>query len=109
MSDTRAESMLSCKNDRPPPIDFIGEWDAVVVPHNQVTYGNTGFRVYLTEDQIDKLLESRMTARRAGRSHRAGTPLFYMQRDEDGEMVLVRDVDGVITKGSFLNGQFEAH
>ena len=41
------------------PIDFVGGWDAVVVEPQQVTYLPGGFRIYLTEAQIDKLIEAR--------------------------------------------------
>lgn len=90
------------------PIDFVGEWDSVVVPDRQINYMPNGFRVYLTEQQIDELIASRERMRRMENRRRKDVPYYHTETDDTGSPVLVQVLNGDRTIGVFDNGVFKA-
>lgn len=91
---------------RQPPIEFEGDWDSVQVEHRQIAYNEQGFRVWLTEAQINKLIDDRRTKRAAPGYERPDVPYFHACEDEPG--VLVRRLNGITQRGRMnLAGQWE--
>lgn len=84
---------------RTPPIDFIGDWDSVVVEHKQIAYQESGFRVWLTEKQIDELIATRRRVRSEIGHELTGVPYFRAFEDEPNSGLYVRRLNGVETVG----------
>lgn len=90
------------------PIAFVGDWDSVVVQPRQVTFVSpeAGFRIYLTEAQIDALIATRERVRSAPGYERPDVPYFRACTFDSS--VLIRRLNGIEQRGRLtLSGQWE--
>ena len=87
------------------PIEFSGDWDSIVVDHRQISYLPTGFRVWLTEAQIDRLIEDRRIIRDAEREH-PDVPYFRTFDEEPNSGLLIRRLNGEETVGYLIDHEW---